>query len=221
MKRMCLQSHLLMECRSIDHMTSCIYETGKKIIKWNLQIWMELLQTNSELCSKNLRLKHLPADLNWQKLHRTSPHCNSTAPMGQWNFLANKTLSPWFQSNTRIWISVYKCGKCIHWVCVYFTELTPSKSVSWAIIGSDNSLSLNRRQTIIWTNAELFLIVPCGTNFSEIWIQIPTFLFKKMSLKMSSGKWRPFCFGLWHKTIFINIAAHSTILCSIFWSDEK
>ena len=34
---------------------------------------------------------------------------------------------------------------------------------------------------------------PFGTNFSEIVIQIQTFLFNKMHLKMSSGKWRPFC----------------------------
>ena len=32
-----------------------------------------------------------------------------------------------------------------------------------------------------------------GTNFSEIWIEILTFSFKKMPLKISSAKWRPFC----------------------------
>ena len=35
-----------------------------------------------------------------------------------------------------------------------------------------------------------------GTNFDEIVIDIQTFSFKKMRLKMSSGKWRPFCLGL-------------------------
>ena len=34
------------------------------------------------------------------------------------------------------------------------------------------------------------------TNFSEILIEILTFSFKKMRLKVSSAKWRPFCFGL-------------------------
>ena len=64
------------------------------------------------------------------------------------------------------------------------------------IIGSDNGLSPDRRQAIIWTNAGLLLNEPVGTNFSEIWIEIPTFLFKKMRLKVSSAKRRPFCLGL-------------------------
>ena len=33
-------------------------------------------------------------------------------------------------------------------------------------------------------------------NFSEILIEIQTFLFKEMRLKVSSGKWRPFWLGL-------------------------
>ena len=36
------------------------------------------------------------------------------------------------------------------------------------IIGSDNGLSPERRQAIIWTNAEILLIGPLGTNFSDI-----------------------------------------------------
>ena len=63
-------------------------------------------------------------------------------------------------------------------------------------IGSDNGLSPGRRQAIIWTNAGILLIGPLWTNFSEILIEIPTFSFKKMRLKVSSAKWRPFCFGL-------------------------
>ena len=35
-----------------------------------------------------------------------------------------------------------------------------------------------------------------GTNVNEILIKIHTFSFKKIHLKMSSGKWRPFCLGL-------------------------
>ena len=64
------------------------------------------------------------------------------------------------------------------------------------IIGSDNGLSPDRRQAIIWTNAGLLLIGPLGTNFSEILIEILTFSFKKMHLKASSAKRRPFCLGL-------------------------
>ena len=78
-----------------------------------------------------------------------------------------------------------------HWdrvmhICV--SELT--------IIGSDNGLSPGRRQAIIRTNDGILLIGPLGTNFSEILIEIHTFASKKMHLKMSSGKWRPFCLGL-------------------------
>ena len=64
------------------------------------------------------------------------------------------------------------------------------------IIGSDNGLSPDRRQAIIWTNAGLLLIGPLGTIFSEILIKILTFSFKKMRLKVSSAKRRPFCLGL-------------------------
>ena len=64
------------------------------------------------------------------------------------------------------------------------------------IIGSDNALSPGRCQAMIWNNAGLLLIEPLGTNFSEIWIRIQTFSFKKMHLKMASAKWRPFCLGL-------------------------
>ena len=55
---------------------------------------------------------------------------------------------------------------------------------------------VNRRQAIIRTNAELLLIGHCGTNFSELLIETQTFSFKKMSLKMLYGKWRPFSLGL-------------------------
>ena len=40
------------------------------------------------------------------------------------------------------------------------------------------------------------VIGPIGTNFSKILIEIQTFSLKKMYLKMSSGKWWPFCLGL-------------------------
>ena len=64
------------------------------------------------------------------------------------------------------------------------------------IIGSDNGLSPGRRQAIIWTNAGILFIGPLETNLSEILIEILTFAFKKMRLKVSSAKWRPFCLGL-------------------------
>ena len=82
-------------------------------------------------------------------------------------------------------------GELTHWGRV--THICVGKLT---IIGSDNGLSPDRRQAIIWTNAGLLLIEPLGTNFSEILIVILAFSFKKMRLKVSSAKRRPFCLGL-------------------------
>ena len=78
-----------------------------------------------------------------------------------------------------------------HWGRV--THICVSKPT---IIGSDNGLSPDRCQAIIWTNAGLLLIGPLGTNFSEILIEILAVSFKKMRLKVSPEKLRPFCLGL-------------------------
>ena len=67
--------------------------------------------------------------------------------------------------------------------------------IKLTIIGSDNGLSPDWRQAIIWTNAGLLLIGPLGTNFIEILIKILTFSFKKTRLKVSAKRW-PFCLGL-------------------------
>ena len=87
----------------------------------------------------------------------------------------------------QIWIEM---GKSLtHWgthICI----------ANLAIIGSDNGLSPGRRQAIIWTNAGILLTVLFGTNFSETKIGIQTSSLKKIHLKMSSVKWRPFFLGL-------------------------
>ena len=54
------------------------------------------------------------------------------------------------------------------------------------IIGSDNGLSPDRRQAIIWTNAGILLIRTLGTNFSEILSEVRAFSFKKMDLHCSN-----------------------------------
>ena len=87
-------------------------------------------------------------------------------------------------------ISNFKCD-LTHWDRV--THICDGKLT---IIGSDNGLSPGRRQAIIRTNAGILLIEPLGTTFSEILIGIQIVSFKKMRLKMSSAKWRPFCLGL-------------------------
>ena len=78
-----------------------------------------------------------------------------------------------------------------HWGWV--THICVSKLT---IIGSDNGLSPDRRQAIIRTNAEILPIGPLRTKLSDILIAIRIFSFKKMHLKMLSGKWRPRCLGL-------------------------
>ena len=102
-----------------------------------------------------------------------------------------------------------------HW-CV--NTLRPSDAficvVDLTIISSDNGLSPGRRQAIIWTNAGILLFGPLGTNFSEILIEIQTFSLKKIHLKMSSAKWRPFCLGLNVLTTFIR----NIINCNCFFA---
>ena len=108
-----------------------------------------------------------------------------------------------------------------------------------SIIGSENGLSPGRRQAIIWTNAEILLMGPLGTDFSEILIGIQIFLFKKLHLKTSSAKWRLSCLGLselisslwpsdgtwrrgawWHQAITWTstdiLKSHSKFKCHIF-----
>ena len=94
-------------------------------------------------------------------------------------------------------LALAKCPFCSgltvlkHWDRV--TQICVSK---FTIIASDNGLLPIRRQAVIWTSTGILLIRTLGTNFSEILIQIHTFSNKKMHLKMSSGKCRPFCLGL-------------------------
>ena len=64
------------------------------------------------------------------------------------------------------------------------------------IIGSDNGLSPDRRQAIIWTNARLLSIGPLRTYFNENLIKIQQFSLKKMPVKTSSAKYRPSCLSL-------------------------
>ena len=81
-------------------------------------------------------------------------------------------------------IQVSQIPNCLtHWGRV--THICVSKLT---IIGSDYGLLPGRPQAIIWTNAGILLIGPLGTNFSEIYIKILTFLFKKMRLKVLSAK---------------------------------
>ena len=71
-----------------------------------------------------------------------------------------------------------------------------------------NLTIIGRHQAIItWTNVGILLIGPLGTNFSVMLIEIHAVSFNKIHLKMSSGKWRPFCLCLNVLTLNIYIVA--------------
>ena len=53
-----------------------------------------------------------------------------------------------------------------------------------SITGSDNGLSLGRHQSIIWTNAGIFLIRSLGTNFNVIFIKV-IYFHSKINSKIS------------------------------------
>ena len=94
--------------------------------------------------------------------------------------------------------------KMTYFICItrpqWINSLRPSAAYIYVskltIIGSDNGLTRTRRQAIFQTNTGVLLIWPLGTNCSETIILINTFSFKKMHLKMLSGKCRPFCLSL-------------------------
>ena len=88
------------------------------------------------------------------------------------------------------------CARDCQWHLTHWGRVTHICVGNLTIIGSDNGLAPHRRQAIIWSNAGILLIGLWGTNFNEILIGIQTFSFKKIRLKMSSAKWRPFCLGL-------------------------
>ena len=121
------------------------------------------------------------------------------------NFESNYLLeSPLDNKSPLFHVMAWHQQALTHWGRV--THICVSKLTN---IGSDNGLSPTRRQAIIWTNAGILLIRPSRTNFSEILIKIDVFSFKKMHLKMSSAKCRPFCLGLnvttWTNAIKIQV----------------
>ena len=137
---------------------------------------------------------------SWKNPCRLYCRADSRLAPRQWEtLLQSNTVSHWLGANLKsalyyLLVSLDRCntpplinslGRVTH-ICV--SNLT--------INGSDNGLSPGRRQAIIWTNAGTLSIGQLGTNFSEILIKILTFSFKKMNLKMSSGKWLPFYLGL-------------------------
>ena len=106
----------------------------------------------------------------------------------------------------------------------FINSLRPSDAYSrWTIIGSDNGLSPGRRQAIIWSNAELLLNGPLGTNFSEFFNQnfnifIQKNAFESVVREMASILSQPQCVNsLWPShhmatKIWVNIDSDNGLL---------
>ena len=122
-------------------------------------------------------------------------------------------MSSW-KALTRIFYNsrclVFQALRCLSFfILTHWGRVTHICVNHLTIIGSDNGLSPNRRQAIIRTNAGILLIRPLGTHFTEFLVEILIFSFKKMRLKASSAKRRPFCLGLNELT---NIFTHWSLL---------
>ena len=149
---------------------------------------IEIGESLSRRSFKRIILSTAPMILKVHLMNHLT-HCDLMTPYGVKN-LGNE---PWIYTTqhwntvltTKIYVFLTHWDRVMH-ICV--SRLN--------IIGSDNGLSPDRHQVIIWTNAWILLNGPLGTNFSEIVIEIDKFSFKNMYLKMSSAKWRQFCLGL-------------------------
>ena len=84
---------------------------------------------------------------------------------------------------------------CAYSCLTHWSRVTHICVGNLTTIASDNGLSPDRRQAIIWANAGILSIGHLGINFSEISMEIQTFSLWKMRLKSSSAKWRPSCLG--------------------------
>ena len=84
--------------------------------------------------------------------------------------LLSGEFQPFCSGPNKFKVMAFLCRTATHWGRV--THICVSKP---NIFGSDNGLSPVRCQTIIWTNADLLLVVPLETNFSEISIKLLNF----------------------------------------------
>ena len=65
-------------------------------------------------------------------------------------------------------------------------EWSNMASMNMVIISSGNGLLPIWHQAITWTNADLLIIGPLGTNLIEIWMKIQNISISKMHWKMLS-----------------------------------
>ena len=170
-----------------------------KYEKWRL--YLNIKKSHDDV----IKWKHFPRYLPFVRgIHRSpmnSPH------KGQWRWalmfsLICARINGWVNNgeagdlrrhlghyNVTLMQSHYTISLCptVQWTHLgRATHICVSKL---AIIGSDSDLSPGWRQAFTFIGS-------VGTNFSEILSKIHTFTFKKIHLKTSSAKWRPFSPGL-------------------------
>ena len=134
----------------------------------------------------------------------------SSSTINHWPLCRVYVMKQWYVLH--VLLCFYAGATLTHWGWV-----TKICVIKLTIIGSDNGLPPGRRQAIIWTNAGILLIRTSGTNVSEILSEIHTFSFKKVHLKMSSGKWWPICLGLNVLTLDVRGPSYLGLTRSISW----
>ena len=149
-------------------------------LEWKKMHWRKLFLTHSGMNKSQVFTEESLIAFSSIKIAeiRSKLKCLPEWPIvnsGWSNGLVLSDTKPLPQAMLTLW------GRAMH-ICV--SKLT--------IIASDNGLSPGRRQAIICNNAGILSIGLLEINFSEILIEILTFSFKKMHLKVLSAKWRPF-----------------------------
>ena len=174
-------------------MACCLMAQSHYLNQYWLIIKKSLQEIPQPLITDNsLKIIHL-------KFHQNLPGANELNNYFTYEAPGHKLIlkEPWYFLG--FWSVIF--SEC-HLICKYQHFLTHSGRVmhicvsKLTSIGSDNGLSPGRCQAIIWTNVGISLIQILGSNFSKIIIEIRIFLLTKTPLKMSSGKWWPFCLGL-------------------------
>ena len=87
-------------------------------------------------------------------------------------------------------------------------------------IGSDNGLSPDRRQTIIWTNDGILLIWPVGTNFNDILIKTSYIFFPKCIWKCRLQNGGHFISGL-NVLTYLYVYDLKNVKCLVGTREEK
>ena len=152
-----------------------------------------------------------------------SHHLNQCWLIDNWSMRNKIMIFFYFNQNTIIFIhkdtfaniicimagALFRLDALTHWGWVMHMSLSKSNTID-----SYSGLSPGRCQSIIWTNVGILLVWPLGTNFSEMLLEIQTFPFMKMHLKMLSVKWRQFYLGLNVLTDLPYLPAFSSSACS-------